>query len=289
MTERDIAEYEEIPASQPLKQGDVLVPLTVTDSYSALVVVTADCDLTNNKYGGRLTALPVVPLEAYVRDFWLTREIRLLRNQIGESIRDEMQRLVEASPVGFAMPSRDRLESWPLETPSAGLASALSLPQSELSLIETLSSAAIDLDSISESAPIAEWWSLCCTAMHLNGAKSVAKANSSLMKRLESELPKNMPGDVLYLTRPMPTPNSGFVALARFPVEVRPPTIAMNGPDELYGNPLFRRVSRLASPYRYRLTQLFGDIYSSIGLPSEYEHERNRTFAELAGRISCER
>jgi len=175
-----------------------------------------------------------------------------------------------------------------METSPAELASMLGIPQSDLDLIETLVSAAASLDSLADSASISKWWSACCVAMHVSGVKSVEKANSSLRKRLASELPRQLPGDVLYLNRPMPTSETGFVALARFPVEVQPELIATNGPDELYGSPAFRRVSRLESPYRYRLTQLFGDIYSSIGLPTEYERERNRTFVELAERINCE-
>ncbi|BAK36319.1 hypothetical protein MLP_33050 [Microlunatus phosphovorus NM-1] len=36
-----------------------------------------------------------------------------------------------------------------------------------------------------------------------------------------------------------------------------------------------KRIARLSSPYRYRLTQQLGDVFAAIGLPEEYERRRD--------------
>jgi hypothetical protein len=66
-----------------------------------------------------------------------------------------------------------------------------------------------------------------------------------------------------------------YVAYLRLVREVREPEIALLATDLEKPEVSAKRISRLTSPYVYRLTQQLGDVFASIGLPEDYE--RNRT------------
>ena len=283
-----VDEYELVDPQDPTHQGDVMVGLTEERDFAALIVVTADCDISYNKFGGRLTALPVISLGDYLRDFWLERELLSLRRQLAASITEDMRRLIAESPRDFGSPTPERLLSWPLETNRQEMARSLDLPDNELTQVYDLVDVVHRIDRNGEGASLRSKWRACCDAMFANGMKTHDKARTALVKRITSELPRNLPGDVLYLNAPMPTAESGFVALARFPVEIDPLMIAHTGFDEVYGEAKYRRVARLASPFRYRLTQLFAEVYSAIGLPDQYEAKRGAVFERLAEEIDRE-
>jgi len=280
-------ELERVSPSEPLRQGDVLAELSEAPSCEALVVVTADCDLTHNKFGGHLTALPVVSLADYVRDYWLARELGRYRRQIEDRLLGEMVDLFELSGMDHRLPSEERLLEWPLDVGADGVGERLGLPSKSLDPLRASIQLMTDLLEATASGCVYRQWEACCgVAAPLGMARNPDRARASLVKRLSNEVPVQLPGDVLYLNRLVPGDDRGFVALARFPVQVRPDLISLTASGQLFEQSRFQRVARLASPFRYRLTQLFGEVYSAIGLPSAYEDERLAVFSELAQRLN---
>ena len=45
------------------------------------------------------------------------------------------------------------------------------------------------------------------------------------------------------------------------------------------------RISRLGTPFRYRLTQQLAAVFSDIGLPSEFEMSRKDLLSELGAQV----
>lgn len=278
---RGVSEYDDVGPREPIRQGDVVVRVGGFETPDAHIVVTADCDLSHDKYGGRLTVLPVISLDRYVRDFWIERELRTQREQLAGRLQEEMRRLVLLGRGELPEPTPERLIEWPLSVSIEELAGTLGLNQSELTEVSELGATIKSIDKL-EDATLKAKWRTCCEAMFRNNIRTHERARAALVKRVSRELPRNLPGDVLYLNRPFPAASTGYMALVRFPSEIPPDAIARTPADLVYGESEYRRVSRLASPYRYRLTQLFAEVYSAIGLPTEYEHARYERFQELA-------
>lgn len=282
-----VTEFEEVQTGDPLRQGDVVVETAESAAAEGYIVVTADCDLTHNKFGGRLTALPLVSLEHYLRDFWLERELLSHKDQLASQLQEEMRRLIRMSPHDYPEPSPERLLDWPLTASAEELAKTLGLDVKDLADLSELVST-LGLIEKSDKLSLRAKWRTFAEVMYRNNIKTRERARATLVKRVSKELPRQLPGDVLYLHRPLGATRTGFIALARFPVEIDPNAIACTSADVVYGEATHRRVGRLGSPYRYRLTQLFAEIYSAIGLPREYEASRSERFEELAERVDRE-
>ena len=76
-----------------LRQGDILVnrPLPGKFPSRMLVVVTADCDIAQNKFGTHLACLRVVWYSDYVRDVWSASEFEKAREKLAKQLGEQMR------------------------------------------------------------------------------------------------------------------------------------------------------------------------------------------------------
>lgn len=274
--------------NEPIRQGDVLVPVQAgMSAFQGFVVMTADCDLTHDKFGGHLTALPLVSVAQYVRDHWLPRVMATLGQQLEEEILADLSVLIDASPRRVARPSPEHVVRWAIESESSAIAETLGVDDAEMTRINLLAAAVRGIHAAAESGLRTKWAS-CIEAMVAMGTRSQDRAAAALAKRISQELPRQLPGDVFYVHDIGRGEDVGYLALARKPVSIPPEKVALVPSDLTYDSPDFRRVGRLDSPYRYRLTQLYGEVFAAIGLPSEYEVVRNTSFGMVAARLSGE-
>jgi hypothetical protein len=276
------SEYEPADGSSPMRQGDVLEPLRGNGPIRALVVITADCDLTHNKYGSFLTSVPIVEVPTYIHDFWADRLAEKMCEKISAAIRDRLREAVLKSPLNVPMPSDDRLVTWPQEASCLEVSRSLGLDEAELTSVFELAGHLLKVESASKSEWTDQLASIARAMVAVGEARSEEKALTILAKRISTELPRQLPGDALYLGSVSASMTAGYVALARYPVAVPPDYVALSPADVTYGEVAYRRVSRLASPFRFRLTQMFAEVFASIGLPEWYEDERAARFDDLA-------
>lgn len=117
--------------------------------------------------------------------------------------------------------------------------------------------------------------------IYLSGStpNKLAKARGDIWVRYTDKLLNSTPGDLFFLNELAPGVAGGFVVYLRRLSEIQDGEIAVT-PIEARERQAVR-VSRLAAPFRYRLTQKLASVFSDIGLPTEYEKRCATTLAQL--------
>lgn len=266
-----------------IRQGDVvqLVHPAEEDPESEWashlgVVVTANCDLVYGKHAGLLSYVPIVPVAVYLRLLMLPR---ILASQLADA-----ERLVqEALPDGAGVPTADRImELVSLGESTSGLFASFDGGGNVDVAVECFRMAfeaarSYDTrDSFEESIRRVD--ALFSGLREVRG-KPAQPVGAQLGKELRSRLVKGLPGDCMFFAQPTPGQPSGHVAYLRLIREIREDRIATSAVSERkLGNAIAaRRIGRLQLLYLHRLTQQMAQVFTEIGLPTDYEQSRDGT------------
>jgi hypothetical protein len=108
--------------------------------------------------------------------------------------------------------------------------------------------------------------------------KAVAKVWTEIQEAI-----RDLPGDAFFIGSVTALHKQGYVACLRLIQELRDRDVAIRQVDLKVKPPaVAKRLSRLRSPYVFRLTRQLADVFGSIGLPTEYEDHRQRLVQLLA-------
>ena len=271
--DESFAEHHEVGVADPLRQGDVLESVDVGASMwqRHLVVLTADCDLAYAKHQERVTCVPLLAAEEYLREM----QIPKIRERLVKEPLKEMRRIVSA-PGGPNISDR-RLRDWASEEEPADIVIRLELKQAAaqeataalaaIRMIDTpVSNLKEGVDSLVEA--------------QLVGA-SPPKREIAVKKVVNGlrEAYARPPGDALFLTAIAPGQDGGYFAYLRQIEQVWEPEISL-GPSRREVR--YRRISRLRDRFAHALVQRFAMVFMSIGLPEQYEDLRD-LYSEMLG------
>jgi hypothetical protein len=81
-------EIVQVADSEPVRQGDILrhyEPGNVSEAYC--VVLTADCDISNDKFGDFYSVLPIVSASDYLTKIWIVRRLKANHDRAVEALR----------------------------------------------------------------------------------------------------------------------------------------------------------------------------------------------------------
>jgi hypothetical protein len=273
-----------VPAldGSPLRQGDVFVFNDDVDDLGGLqkfgIVVTADCDLANDKHFGIVSYVPVLPLPDYVAGYAIPKLIDDLHRQrlkiLENQVRDfERQQGTEAGL------SRWAIEKW------------ANRPGGDRELLDHLG---VDNDRTRQSVGILMTEiRLCADARELSSMREQFEALCPIFPSTKTRTPAqrvateiqnrltNLPGDAFLITSLGEGYADGYVAYLRLVRELRSHQISTDFLSATSRDVIARRVAQLQAPYVYRLTQLIADVFASIGLPDEYERARAGVVASV--------
>jgi hypothetical protein len=125
MSEAEIR--NDLSAGDPLRQGDVIrwerPDGTVWTEYC--IVVTADCDLANNKTRGRISYVPAVTFESYIAGIWGPDYVDKKVAKILEGAFSAMQRAHSERNAGARLSETALLEWIKRDDPSAIVAALM--------------------------------------------------------------------------------------------------------------------------------------------------------------------
>lgn len=243
---------EQLESDSTLSQGDVIVWDEAQDFQSkAAVVVTADCDLAKGKHWGRITVVPLVPVENYLEEVYLPKQLALLEEDLATLFAKEVHQVLDATadpPSGDALESLVSLDVLPLVLGNSDRAKqAHALLRHARGLTKSMTSAQALDEALRLRSP---------------GVKALSAS------RIGTFLEKP-PGDCMVLPQ-IPGLDPGLhIAFLRAMREVRDRDIATKT-SEVAPNHA-RRIGRLVPVLRYRLTQMLAQVFSDIGLPDDYE------------------
>ncbi len=218
-------------------QGDLFYFEDAEPTRRYGIVVTADCDLENRKHSRLVSLVPLLDLESILSSCLYIDYLEKNRSQIGKFLGDILK------------------ISWQSAGPSFDAG------------VEAVMRESYDVeDYIKEAADV-----------YLNKADSVSK--SAFIKIIESlgHQPKNAyskfeqqvrsRGDIMLLDRPALVFDDVKIVWLRQIWQVSLGSLALRNSRYKAGSGHGQHVARLASPFKYRLTQQFGQVFSDIGGP----------------------
>jgi hypothetical protein len=237
-----------------LRQGDVICSSEPdVTGWKYAFILTADCDLWNNKFGKYLTIIPVINVEEYIEEVFAK-----------DQCRNELEKLfAKFSDIpGFSI-DEDFFFSHILSASSEFIEEKYSKFGSVL--IFSIMQKYIN-EEISAVKAIEE---IC----EVRKAKWDAKIRQSLttmkMEHFLNELP-NAPG-------------LGFVAMLRLPQSFSVDAVALSRdrmPENIQRFSAYK-LGSLPDNIRYAVAQSFSNVYSRIGLNTSFERDREQIISMI--------
>jgi hypothetical protein len=279
-------ECEDVVSNAPLRQGDVIRPLTFSeDPWSgSAVIVTADCDLARNKHNGRLTCVPVLPIEKYLSMFYMPDRIgRLLataENKLGSMVR-QYQLMLE----GFDEPIDDKSAAeWVVETPPEDVTHVLGIHGKDGVLFAAIAKAYCAARANKLTDFKAQVMTSCDLQVALGHHRERDVARTARMKDVIQSV-ERLPGDAMFLNALSDELHNGYVCYLRVLREISDDEVATRASMRSF-RIKYERISRLRAPFVYALSQQLGSVFSAIGLPEEYEGARRHCAADIENNFS---
>lgn len=260
-----------------LRQGDILVnrPLPGKLPSRMLVVVTADCDIAQNKFGTHLACLRVVWYSDYVRDVWSTGEFEKAREKLAKQLGEQM-RSAHKTATGIESGISDtRAIEWLEEASPEDIADALSvLSGTRKKFITNLSKSHSAL--VAAAGADSAFQKLTTLRAGLDGV-TVEDAAAKLAEKAQTA---TLPDDVFMLPG-LPGFDDRPVMVLLRQVVALPATEVVFTRQDATSEVHCIRVGRLLETFKYALSQAFGHLYARIGLPATYEARRRDARAAI--------
>lgn len=274
-------ECDDVDDERPLRQGDVFRWLAASDDpwQQYGLVVTADCDIAHVKHNNLLSYVPILHATDYLRSFMLPKQLRrnteIIWNDLFTFLR-QAQKKLEAFPEPI---TEEAASAWVRRATADEIIDELRISERrEVARLRQLHELYRKCAGSSD-ATFAEQVA-CLIAVRARTVKSETKAREKVWEELRSQAGK-LPGDAFFLNALHSTLMTGYVAYLRLVRELYQPHVAIRPRDLETQNVSVRRISRLRSPYLYRLTQQLADVFAAIGLPGHYEKTRDHSFATM--------
>lgn len=218
-----------------IHQGDLIrFNDTDNDLERLAVVVTADCDLAHNKHARLLTLVPVVSARTILEHYLIPDDCEKRRLDIERYALNLSSASTDATAVRYAS-----LEQFELPPGHPGREPFCIARDFLLHRLHAIS--------------YSSYQSL------FNAMQSKGKTADAFNQQLRSR------GDLLILPESEQIPIRGHVAWIRRLRQIHYTDVALRTSD--LSTKTAERIGRLDSPYRYRLTQLIGQVFADIGLP----------------------
>lgn len=277
---------EHADAALPVRQGDVLKRVRGDGPATLAIVITADCDIANEKFGDaglacvQLTRLADHVLGEHAR----ATAQRQLKKRFQKAAEWVNKRWLQNDPQNVAL-SEERVQAWILTSAPEEIEAELGVPVNDKKSFLKPESAALRLAQNFIDAPVDRYSAIDA----LRALQPKTSSRSEQLKTLFGSLnPKDLPLDMFYVSSVPGEPDVGFIvklrALSFIPFERS--FTSMDAAKDVENS--FVRVGRLAPTFRHALAQQFGMLFARIGMPTDYEVDRDAAFVLIADQIAAE-
>lgn len=276
-----------VGAEQPLRQGDILKRIS-NDASAYRVVVTADCDIAQNKGVDKgVACAEVVRLRDYLTGPFA---IQLLRKKYDWAKR-ELSKWIQAqwrrhSPgAGLDPKAVDRwLDVAPVEEIEATLQVE---PQPEDGMLRRLLRAIQAANECFKKPHFDEIIECLQEFQDRKPADPVGFLKSQLT-RLQ---PSQLPDDLFFISELPGEDGLGYLASLRNLSFIDRSEIVSTVPEARSRGIAYVRIGRLAPTFKHGMAQQLGILYSRIGYPEVYEETRDVAFTividEICSKWGC--
>lgn len=270
---------------QAIRQGDVLQFLSAKadfplDNEEVLgFVVTANCDLAYGKNWNLITYVPAVPVDSYVKQFVIPKEIATQRTATERDIRksvlstggpDHLDRAFEMIRLGYAPEDVGTL------IPAGRARDDLA---THIRALLALEKSVAEMSLCTHKEPFCRCLRAHCRRM--DKVRPTKKGADELLRSSVRDRLKRFPGDFLYVHRPSPLHSTGYVALLRLISSIHESLVSIRPMDETPASEA-RRVARLNTLFCHRIVQQMAQVFTDIGLPEDYETARDHQLMKIS-------
>jgi hypothetical protein len=245
---------------------------------------TADCDIANEKFGEAGLACVQLDLLAnhVLGEHAKGLALGHLKRRFEKAAEWVNKRWLEKSPENEPL-SEEHIRKWILAGTPEEIEAELNLPVDDRKRFIKKESVVLNKAQKLIDAPTDRYASIDALSA-LQG-----KTRGEQLKTVFGTLnPKDLPLDLFYISSVPGEPGLGFVAKLRgltfIPFERCFTSMdAAKGADNS-----FVRVGRLEPTFRHALAQQFGMLFARIGMPKQYEVDRDAAFGMIADQIKAE-
>jgi len=262
--------YSDTAPSNPIGQGDIFSVHAGDELEGWAVMVTADCDIHQNKYGGHLTYVPIISSQSYIDQIWAPERIsensrKHITSAINIIFDIDKQRDSEVRKMG----ANDLLGWLSAEGPK-NISKAF--PEAKKTVSDKLL-AELRLIEVLRTQPPGNMFENIKTLKSYWNDKGI---NESAQKDLLFQSINSSRTEFFHVPSIPGGDQHGYIALLRYPRTIKDHSVFRSHSDwKLSGiqGPCLIRIGRFADYLRYSIAQQFGILFSRIGLRSSYEDE----------------
>lgn len=270
-------EYEELEDLDQPSQGDLI---KWVDGQSLRpwrlfgVVVTADCDIAQEKHGGVISYVPAMLSQDFIWTHWRPERLGIKLDELLTTAGNRIAKWRSKNTGIDAPPSLAATREWLARSGPDGILDELGVtdPGQRKDMLNIISPASLVMSVLSSSEP--DLARLAAAYACVN--KKAVDDHTAMPREIQQSWAK-LPGDLFHLPA-MPSdenlPDDGLFLHLRHIRQVAASEISARPDDIRSGKAKARRIARVCAPYRYAITQALARVFSDIGLPDDYEARR---------------
>ena len=234
--------------TEKLQQGDILAKRLDGGSFQYYFTLTPDCDIYNNKFRNIITALPIISIETYIEEVFFVSELDKCRAHYEDQFTSLEDHSIDREFFNNHI-----------------------LPDDPDSVFERY---------VEKTAP-PEYKII--RAYHLEEIPSkdafvqlCKSRKASVSKRIKSCL-KNIQSDFFLINTLPQCSDFGFLVDLRRPESISASEISLDRAAMHFKHSqfIYFRLGSMPDSIRFALSQSFSYLFSRIGIPTEFEIERN--------------
>ncbi len=260
--------FKSISDQDDLRQGDIIKGTSEAGIPLYGVILTADCDIAQNKSGGKITWLEIVSVRRYIEEYWSVEQLDKLSEKYGRVVRELLNSRIRKIDAKLVPLQQNSLADWLKSSEPEEIARQVYGGEKSADL-DRVKRLLIGLSfSFGFNGPPRPFEKLTAAWDLFN--IDVTKRREAIASLFKSSggfqdyfLLPELPGIVGY----------GYVVLLR--------SISTLGMNEVYVNEIdarinnspdaFFRLGRLHDGIRFAIAQKMAFLFSRIGMPTSYE------------------
>ncbi len=268
-----------VTRSEEVLQGDIF---KITNSDNELFskgevfvfIVTADCDIANNKMGNYYSVLPIISAEFYLENYWVKEFFKKENEKILTELVSRLNKSEYIKNQSYDPLTSQSLQKWLGEESLGRVVETLNLKES----FKGVDGVGERLLLIKNSVGI---------DCYVNYRKLSGVNDRNIIKDMMSAL-KNCREEFYFLPQVSSKGSLGSVIKLR---EIRPvhkSKLFLDETSERLSPSTINnivRICRLPDNLRYSISQTFALLFSRIGLSTEFEKNKNESISMISENI----
>lgn len=274
-------------SEMPVRQGDILITRDHKSGKieSTFLVITADCDIHNQKYGSQIAALRIISHNDYLKHIWGEKKLNKATKDETTKLQGQIvkwhSKLINKESTLTETAALD----WLIRVGSEGIVKALKVPSDKSAKVSKSLESTYKAFKLLENPKLSDLEKFVQFKAHSENKP----AEEVLQSTVGSAQKEALPDDTFFLPELPENIGQGAIIMLREIIGLDPNSIFLRAPEAT--SPMhYLRIARLKPEIKYAVSQAFGSLYSRIGMSTEYETRRKNAIQGLTGKgwsISC--